>query len=409
MLELVEGETLADRLRRGPVPIAEALAIARQIADALEAAHEKGIVHRDLKPANVKITPDGVVKVLDFGLAKVCAREGARSDRTSSPTVTLTGRVKGPILGTAAYMSPEQARGKTVDKRTDIWAFGCVLYEMLCGRGAFARGTVTDTLAAIVEREPDWRALPADTPPTIRRLLARCLEKQQKRRLHDIADARIEIEDAQDRPSAGVVEMSATASAVVQGRPFPSRGGSLYTAVILAALATGLVVWQWRRPAEAPRPVMRFQIDLPEQMRLSGDNSGVAISPDGVHVAYVANGSLYLRGLNEPTAAEITHPDAVGNSGFARAPFFSPDGQWIAFWRESHLRKVAVSGGTIVTISDTLVSIPVGASWEPNGDILFATMETGIMRGTRNRGNTRACDLSRERGARVQSTDASGR
>ncbi len=380
VLELVEGETLADRLRRGPVPIAEALTIAGQIADALDAAHEKGIVHRDLKPANVKITPDGVVKVLDFGLAKVYAREGAQSDLSQSPTITDGGTHEAVILGTAGYMSPEQARGQAIDKRTDVWAFGSVLYEMLCGRAAFARGTVTDTLAAIVERDPDWRALPADTPLSIQRLLARCLEKHPKRRLHDIADARIEIEDAQDRPSAAMVEMSATASAAVQSRPFPSRRGALYTAVILAALATGLAVWQWRRPAEAPRPVMRFQIDLPEQMRLTADNPGVAISPDGVHVAYVANDRLYLRGLNEPTAAEIWRTDAGGISGSARTPFFSPDGQWIAFWQQNKLLKVAVSGGSAVTICDTLVSVPVGPSWEPNGDILFATLETSIMR-----------------------------
>ena len=190
VLELVEGETLAVRIQRGPAPVTDALTIARQIADALDAAHEKGIVHRDLKPANIKVTPDGVVKVLDFGLAKAAAGE------RQSPTVTLGSTQEGTILGTAAYMSPEQARGQAADKRTDIWAFGCVLYEMLTGRAAFPGDTVSDTIAAILERDPDWVALPATTPPLATRLLQRCLEKDPKRRLRDIADARDDLDDA---------------------------------------------------------------------------------------------------------------------------------------------------------------------------------------------------------------------
>ena len=196
VLELVEGETIAERLAAGPLPIQEALAAARQIADALEAAHEKGIVHRDLKPANIKITPDGVVKVLDFGLAKVFARAGAGSDVSQTPTVAIDGTQEGVIAGTAAYMSPEQARGKAVDKRTDIWAFGCVVYEMLTARPAFRGETASDTIAAILEHEPDWSALPARTPASIRRLIQRCLEKDPKRRVRDIGDARIDIEEA---------------------------------------------------------------------------------------------------------------------------------------------------------------------------------------------------------------------
>ena len=197
VLELVEGETLAERIRAARIPVAEALAIARQIADALEAAHEKGIVHRDLKPANIKITADGAVKVLDFGLAKAIAeRRASDADMSQSPTVTVGGTHEGVILGTAAYMSPEQARGQAVDKRTDIWAFGCVLYEMLTGRPAFAGDTITDTLAAIVHREPDWTALRSTTPPTIKRLLQRSLEKDAGRRLRDIADVRVEIDEA---------------------------------------------------------------------------------------------------------------------------------------------------------------------------------------------------------------------
>ena len=197
VLELVDGETLGDRIARGPIPLKEALTIAGQIADALDAAHEKGIVHRDLKPANIKITPAGVVKVLDFGLAKAVSGDAASPDLTQSPTVTVGGTREGVILGTPAYMSPEQARGQTVDKRTDIWAFGCVLYEMLTGRAAFARNTMTDTLAAIVEGDPEWGALPKGTPVAVRRVLNRCLEKDPKRRLRAIADARLEIDEAQ--------------------------------------------------------------------------------------------------------------------------------------------------------------------------------------------------------------------
>ncbi len=196
VLELVEGATLAERLASGPLPIQEALTVARQIAEALEAAHEKGIIHRDLKPANIKITPDGTVKVLDFGLAKVFAREGSGNDLSAMPPIAIEETREGVIAGTAAYMSPEQARGKAVDKRTDIWAFGCVLYEMLTARPAFRGETVSDTIAAILEREPDWSALPAQTPASIRRLLQRCLEKDPKRRLRDIGDARLEIEEA---------------------------------------------------------------------------------------------------------------------------------------------------------------------------------------------------------------------
>ena len=208
VLELVDGATLAERLASGPLPVQEALAVARQIAEALEAAHEKGIIHRDLKPANITITPDGTVKVLDFGLAKVFAREGSEHDGSAKPSIPIEETREGVIAGTAAYMSPEQARGKAVDKRTDIWAFGCVLYEMLTGRPPFRGETVSDTVAGILEREADWSALPAETTATIRRLLQRCLEKDPKRRLRDIGDARLEIEEA---PGPGVSSSGAVA------------------------------------------------------------------------------------------------------------------------------------------------------------------------------------------------------
>src|SRR6266850_5809029 len=234
VLELVEGETVADRIQRGPVPVTDALTIARQITDALEVAHEKGIIHRDLKPANIKITPGGVVKVLDFGLAKAATGE------LQSPAVTVGSTQQGTILGTAAYMSPEQARGHAVDKRTDIWAFGCVLYEMLTGRAAFAGDTIADTIAAILQREPDWRALPAGTPAPVKRLLRRCLEKDPRERLHDIGDARLELKDALTAPPEALPQPTVA--------PVPLRARqrlvwlSALALVALAAVA-GTLAW----------------------------------------------------------------------------------------------------------------------------------------------------------------------
>ena len=237
VLELVEGDTLADRVARGPLPIPETLAIARQIADALEAAHDKGVVHRDLKPANIKITPDGVIKVLDFGLAK--SDPGGASELANSPTITVGGTVAGLILGTAAYMSPEQARGRVVDKRTDVWAFGCVLYELLTGRAAFPGETVSDTIGAILNREPDWTQLPRGLPPSVMTLLRRCLEKDAKKRKRDIGDARAEIDDALARPSAdrAAGDASKASTAVVR------RHSVIPWLVAAAGLMAAAVAW----------------------------------------------------------------------------------------------------------------------------------------------------------------------
>jgi serine/threonine protein kinase len=246
VLELVEGETLAQRIERGPIALADVMAIARQMADALDAAHEGGIIHRDLKPANIKLRADGVVKLLDFGIAKVFVGEGASTEE--SPTVTAAGTRAGTILGTAAYMSPEHARGRSVDKRTDIWAFGCVLYEMLTGRAPFKGETVSDTLVAILEREPDWRALPGATPPRIRELLRRCLEKDPKRRLRDIADAVIELTPDQSA-DAGIADPMRWAVSGLRKW--------IWVAASLALIAAmGTAVWLWPRTGALPAPAL---------------------------------------------------------------------------------------------------------------------------------------------------------
>ena len=251
VLELVEGDTLADRVARGPLPIPETLAIARQIADALEAAHDKGVVHRDLKPANIKITPDGVIKVLDFGLAK--SDPGGASELANSPTITVGGTVAGLILGTAAYMSPEQARGRAVDKRTDVWAFGCVLYELLTGRAAFPGETVSDTIGAILNREPDWNQLPRGLPPSVMTLLRRCLEKDAKKRKRDIGDARAEIDDALARPSADSAagDASKASTAVVR------RHSVIPWLVAAAGLIAAAVAWWPDQPGRIRSPMRR--------------------------------------------------------------------------------------------------------------------------------------------------------
>ncbi len=281
VLELVEGDTLGDRVCRGRLPLSEALAIAQQIADALDAAHRAGIVHRDLKPSNIKITPDGMVKVLDFGIAKAFAAEGSGQDLSQSPTMTAGGTIAGTILGTAAYMSPEQARGQTIDKRTDMWAFGCVLFEMLTGSSAFVRGTLTDTIAAVVNAEPEWKSLRADTPDSIRRLLARCLQKDARRRLHDIADARIEIEDSMATPAESAPVLT------------PRRWSGLALSALSAGTATVLVlVFLWAAHGRFGKPVAE---PLPRDIRvvrltdLPGLSESPASSPDGKSVAFTAD------------------------------------------------------------------------------------------------------------------------
>ena len=363
VMELAPGETLRDRIKRGPVPIEEALDIAKQIAAGLEAAHEKPIVHRDLKSANVKGTPEGVVKILDFGLARAFAADAGSSDPADSPT--LTGMTApGTILGTAAYMSPEQARGKTVDKRTDIWALGCVLYEMLTGKHAFEGEDVTDILASVVKSEPDWQALPEATPTKVRELLRRCLQKDKDRRSRDAAEIQLQIQEALEAPAPETPTVPKAAPPVpLWRRPIPLVLASLAVGAIIA----GLALWNLR--PTPPQPVTRFAVQLPPEDRIQTTfSSSVAISPDGSHVVYTGPGAdrqLYLRSLDSPEANPIPGTEGGDN------PFFSPDGQWIGFFASRKLMKVAVSGGPALTLCDA-PNVAVGATWGPDDTIVFS-------------------------------------
>ena len=370
VLELVEGQTLAERIARGALPIAEALTIARQIADALDAAHEKGIVHRDLKPPNIKITPAGVAKVLDFGLAKLDARGAFDAEAFSRlPTMAIGGTREGVIVGTAVYMSPEQARGKPVDKRTDIWAFGCVLFEMLTGRLAFAGETVSDTVAAILEREPEWQVLPDTTSVTVRRLLQRCLEKDSRQRLRDIGDVRLELDHALALnvrpPEAPAPRQTRLRSAVY---------AVMY--VLAGAAIAGVLAWNlWRTPQTQ---VANFTIKLGANEFLPRPG-GLAFSPDGTLLAYlVARGEqrqLYLRRTAEPGEKAIP-----GTEGATGVPVFSPDGQWLAFWQNAKWKKVALTGGPPLPMFDSPPGGAVMAAWGPDDTLVFGITPASLVR-----------------------------
>ena len=363
VMELVEGPTLADRIRSGPIPIDEALKIAKQICDALEYAHERGIVHRDLKPANVKVTNDDAVKVLDFGLAKAIEGDASSMDITNSPTISRLATQAGILLGTAAYMSPEQAKAKPVDRRADIWAFGCVLYEMLTGKRIFRGESVTETLASVIKSEPDWSQLPEATPMRVRVLLQRCLQKDPKQRLRDIGDARISLEEVLSGAPEGAAALAAAVPA--WRRTLPWAGG------LLAVVITAAAVWTLKpSPAPPARPVTRTVILLPPGQRLAGlSDPALALSPDGSELAYVATTQdgavrqIHLRAMESGEARPVS-----GTEG-AVGPFFSPDGQWLGFFEHGRLRKIPITGGVAQTLADA--PVPAGASWSSRGMIAF--------------------------------------
>ena len=370
VLELVEGEGLDDRIRPGAanrkagagLPVADALAIARQIAEALDAAHERGIVHRDLKPANIRITPDGVVKVLDFGLAKASIGADRAEDMANSPTA-IGPTASGVVLGTAPYMSPEQARGKAMDKRTDIWAFGCVLYEMLTGRRAFSGETTSDTIAAILEREPEWHTLPTTTPPHIVRLLKRCLEKDPKQRLRDIGDARIELD------ATGVAPSVAPSA--------PTSWSRVAIPVLAVAVAGALAAAAWLRlrpPSDRPH-VVQFTIAAPEETLLNP--SAPVPSPDGTQIAFAARStagrrSLWIREMRSAGVREV-----AGTEEVLGIPFWSPDGRWLGFFAQGRLKKVNLSGGPALTICP--INNNLGATWGPDNVIIVAPVNRGVL------------------------------
>ncbi len=360
-MELVEGEDLAERLKRGPVPVEEAIPIARQVAEALEEAHEKGIVHRDLKPANVKLTPDGKVKVLDFGLAKAWSGtgdplSGSAPALSQSPTLAHTGTEAGLILGTAAYMSPEQARGRSVDKRADIWAFGVVLWEMLAGRRLFEGETVSDILAAVLKTAPDFGALPAGIPPRVHRLLERCLRKDPKLRLHDIADARIELAEGEEPAPAA-------------SGPVPPRRATTVLPWAVAALAIAASAgWSLfvARPTTEPARALNLAVLPPSETVSSGP---IDLSLDGRQIVFTAAGAdgrarVYVRSLDALEARALPGTEGAG------APFFSPDGRSVGFFAEGKLKRVDLAGGPARELADA--PDHRGGSWGAQGLIVFS-------------------------------------
>ncbi len=376
VLELVEGDTLADRIARGAIPLDEALPIARQIGEALAAAHEQGIIHRDLKPANVKITPDGTVKVLDFGLAKLASAgtTASASDAAAlSPTITSPAMMTGVgvLLGTAAYMSPEQAKGREADKRSDVWAFGCVLYEILTGRRAFDGEDMTEVLGAVVRLEPNWEGLSSDVPPPVRTLLQRCLVKDRRNRIADIAVALYVLDHQAD-----TMPTHAASAAPLAHRPSWQRMAALTTGALTVAVLGGAMVWLATRPA--PPAVTRTAITTsgPAALARQGSDRAVAITPDGSRVIYRGNNRLLVRALNQLEPTMLT-----GLGPAPRGVFISPDGQWVGFVDGAALKKVAITGGPPVTLS-ALEGAPRGVTWGTDGTIIFATTSpaTGLQR-----------------------------
>ncbi|MDA2933702.1 serine/threonine-protein kinase [Acidobacteria bacterium AH-259-D05] len=366
VLELVPGETLAERVAKGPLPVEEALEVCRQIAEGVEAAHEKGVIHRDLKPANVKVTPEGKVKILDFGLAKAFEGETPVTDISQSPTLTEEMTRAGVILGTAAYMSPEQAKGKPVDKRADIFAFGAVLYELLTGKRAFEGETITETIAAVLKSDPDWEVLPENTPWNICTLLRRCLQKDANDRFHHVADVRIEIKEALKEPAtAPPIGITSAVQPPLWKRAIP--WSITVTVVLIAAIA----IWSLTRPT--PEPITRFALTLTEQLgstRAGLNENVVALSPDGKRLVYVTVQGLYLRPMDSLQASPIPGTEE------ALSAFFSPDGQWVGFFTDGELKKVSISGGVPLTLCDAAGLR--GASWGTDNTIVFEQIGAGL-------------------------------
>jgi serine/threonine-protein kinase len=367
VMELVTGETLAEKIKRGPIPLNESLGIATQITEALEAAHEKGVIHRDLKPANIKVTPEGKVKVLDFGLAKAYDANPSNVSLSNSPTmISMAATNAGMILGTAAYMSPEQAKGKEVDRRTDIFAFGAVLFEMLTGRPAFGGEDVSDILSHVLRSDPNWTLLPANIPPAIQKLLKLCLQKDARKRRQAAGDIRIDMEQALVEPLAASPE-------------FPQRRSIAPWAVasVLAA-ALGVALWApWRSEKPPDRPLVRLNVDLGADVALppaATTRNSIAISPDGTRLAYVSGTpqKLFIRRLDQQNAVELPGTDG------ATWPFFSPEGQWLGFYARGRLNKISVEGGAVVPLAE--IATFLGASWGESGNIIVADAPKGLVR-----------------------------
>ena len=377
VLEYVPGPTLQDRIAKGPIPLDEALPIARQIAEALEAAHEQGIIHRDLKPANVKVKTDGTVKVLDFGLAKALQPELSDLDAANSPTMTMTAAATkmGVIMGTAAYMAPEQAAGKTVDRRSDIWAFGVVLFEMLTGKQLFTGESVSHVLASVLKTDPDWMALPPETPSAVRRLLRRCLNKHSTQRQQHIGDARLEIQESD-------IESAESLSASQMAQESSPKTTPMSVLVAAALIAGTAATTYWVVTSEpSPQLSARFDLAIPAEQPMIFVRDGqvphipstLAASPDGRYIVFVRDGrttELVLRATGEQSLVAIR--GTVGGL----VPFFSPDSQWIGFFADERLKKVPVTGGTPITLCDW--TDPGGAAWGPDDTIVFAGAE-GLM------------------------------
>ena len=378
VMELIEGDTLRDRIKTGPIPVEEALKLALQMAEALEAAHENGVIHRDLKPANIKVTPDGKVKILDFGLAKAYEGDQGNISLADSPTISAAATQQGVILGTAAYMSPEQARGKPVDKRADIWAFGVVLYEMLTGKSAFSGTDVTDTLAAVIRSEPEWKSLPANLHWRLREVLERSLEKEAKDRYGSISDARVDIQKALADPSGIFAQQASTLESKGKWEQI-----LLWASIpVILLIILGVVVWNLKTPES--RQVVRLDHYLTEDQQVitSLILPVLDVSSDGTLLVFSTPKGIYLRSIDQLEARFI-----AGTDEDPITPFFSPDGQWIGYFamgNQRKLKKISVNGGVPTTLCS--VGTPLGASWGTDDTIVYGEVDSGIMRISANGG-----------------------